>query len=80
MMAFDLFGMCALDARVCGSIPYVRGRFKVAEYRQRYVPGDLGVSFWAAPAVVDPKIEWDGGRLRTSTCGPRAAFQGSSRG
>jgi hypothetical protein len=63
MMVFDLFGMCALDDRVCDSIPYVRSQFKVPDYRRRYVPGDLGDSFWAPPAVLDPKIRWDGARL-----------------
>ena len=76
MMAFDLFGMCALDARVCGSIPYVRSAFRAPEYRQRYVPGDLGVSFWAEPALVDPKIQWDGGRLRTEYLRAAGDFPG----
>jgi hypothetical protein len=76
MMAFDLFGMCALDARVCDSIPYVRSRFKVADYRRRYVPGDLGVSFWAAPAVLDPRVKWDGGRLRAEYLRTAGGFPG----
>ena len=76
MMAFDLFGMCALDARVCDSIPYVRSTFRVRSYRQRYVPGDLGDSFWAEPAVLDPKIQWDGGRLRAEYLRAAGGFPG----
>jgi hypothetical protein len=76
MMAFDLLGMCALDARACASIPYVRSAFKLPEYRQRYVPGDLGVSFWAAPALLDPKIQWDGDRLRTEYLRAAGGFPG----
>ncbi len=80
MMAFDLFGMCALDARVCGSIPYFRSRFKVADYRRRYVPGDLGVSFWADPAVLDRRIQWDGGRLRAEYLRAAGSFPGALAG
>lgn len=76
MLAFDLFGMCALDARVCGSIPYVTSRFKVPDYRQRYVPGDLGVSFWAEPAVLDPRIQWDGDRIRGEYLRAAGGFPG----
>ena len=77
MMAFDLFGMCALDARVCDSIPYVRSAFRLPEYRRRYVPGDLGVSFWAEPALVDPKIRWDGDRLRAEYLRTAGGFPGT---
>jgi hypothetical protein len=76
MMVFDLFGMCALDARVCDSIPYVRSMFQVPDYRRRYVPGDLGNSFWAAPAVLDPKIQWDGDRLRAEYLRAARGFPG----
>jgi hypothetical protein len=76
MMAFDLFSMCALDARVCDSIPYVRSAFRVPEYRRRYVSGDLGVSFWAEPALVDPQIKWDGDRLRTEYLRAAGGFPG----
>jgi hypothetical protein len=76
MMAFDLFGMCALDARVCDSMPYVRSMFKVPDYRRRYVPGDLGVSFWAEPAVLDPRIKWDGDRLRAEYLRAAGGFPG----
>jgi hypothetical protein len=76
MMAFDLFGMCALDARACGSMPYVLSTFKVPDYRRRYMPGDLGVSFWAEPAVLKPKIQWDGDRLRAEYLGAAASFPG----
>lgn len=57
MMAFDLVGVCALEARTCE--PFLENR------RERYVPGDLHRSLWADP----PPLEGgalDGDRLESA--------------
>lgn len=64
MMAFDLVGICALDTQACDSLPYIRSFLRVPDYRQRYVPGDMGSSFWTAPPMLDPAALWNGYLLR----------------
>jgi hypothetical protein len=45
MMAFDLAGVCALDERACGELPYTRSHLDLRDLRERYVPGDVGRFF-----------------------------------
>ncbi|HEY0558377.1 MAG TPA: hypothetical protein VGG20_29265 [Thermoanaerobaculia bacterium] len=64
MMAFDLVGICALDARACDRLPYIKGYILAPDYRQRYVPGNMALSFWTAPPLLNPDAMWFGDRLR----------------
>jgi hypothetical protein len=64
MMAFDLVGICALDARACDRLPYIKSYILVPDYQKRYVPGNIALSFWTAPPVLNPEAMWFGDRLR----------------
>jgi hypothetical protein len=45
LMAFDLAGVCDLDARACAELPYTRSHLDLRDLRERYVPGDVGRFF-----------------------------------
>jgi hypothetical protein len=64
MMAFDLLGVCALDAKACDAFPFFERHIVAADYARRYVPGDMGESFWSGPPVLDPDVTRHAGLLR----------------
>jgi hypothetical protein len=73
MMAFDLVGVCALDARACDRLPYIKSHILVPDYRRRYVPGNMALSFWTDPPVLSSEAMWFGDRLRAEYL--RAAWE-----
>ncbi|HET9209065.1 MAG TPA: hypothetical protein VFR03_01640 [Thermoanaerobaculia bacterium] len=64
MMAFDLVGICALDARACDRLPFIKSYILAPDYRERYVPGNMALSFWTDPPLLNPEALWFGDRLR----------------
>ena len=64
MMAFDLVGVCALDARACDRLPFIKSYILAPDYQRRYVPGNMALSFWTDPPLLNPEAMWFGDRLR----------------
>jgi hypothetical protein len=64
MMAFDLLGVCTLDAQACDAFPFFERHILLRDYARRYVPGDMGESFWSGPPVLDLDVTRHGDLLR----------------
>lgn len=64
VMAFDLVGICAMSEEACGEMPFIRRHVLVPNLRERYVPGNLALTFWSEPPVFDASALWDPESLR----------------
>ncbi|HEX9944065.1 MAG TPA: hypothetical protein VGG03_18795, partial [Thermoanaerobaculia bacterium] len=73
MMAFDLVGVCALDEEACEALPYTRSFVRVPNLRERYIPGNIALTFWTEPQVFDPSALWNAGSLQNEYV--RAAWE-----
>jgi len=76
MMAFDLVGLCALDAKACDSLPYIHSYLRAPDYARRYVPGNMALSMWTDPPILDYAAMWNGDLLRAEYLRAARQFPG----
>ena len=64
VMALELVGVCAASEQACQELPYVRSFIRVPNLRERYVPGNIALTFWTEPPVFDHSALWNAQKFK----------------
>jgi hypothetical protein len=65
LMALELVGVCARDRAACDELRHLRPYVRTDLLASRYVPGNMPMSLWTEPLVLDFSALWDGAALRS---------------